>query len=433
MSDAGIGVAGLLVLFALIMIRLPVAIGLMLVGVGGYALVDGWKVATIVAGEVPYELAAGYSLSVVPLFVLMGAVAARSNMAQELFDSAHALFSGRRGGLAMATVGACAAFGSICGSSLATAATMTRVSVPEMLRHGYARTLSTGSVIAGGTLGILIPPSVILVIYAVIAEQSVAALFAAALIPGILLALLQVVVVSGWTRLDPSIAPESERLPWGQRLAALGGAWKLLLLFALSVGGIYLGLFSPTEAAAVGAFGAIVIAVATRSIDMEGMISAFVETVTTTAMLFFIILGATLFGRFIVLTQIPAALTGWVEGLALSPVLVIVVMVAFYFLLGCFLESISMMLITVPVFLPLAIAMGFDPVWFGVLVVIVVEVGLMTPPVGMNIFVVRAQMPEIPLQALYAGILPFLLANLALIAILLAIPEIALWLPDLFY
>lgn len=433
MSDAEIGVLGLLVLFALIMIRLPVAIGLMLVGVGGYALVDGWKVATIVAGEVPYELAAGYSLSVVPLFVLMGAVAARSNMAQELFDSAHALFSGRRGGLAMATVGACAAFGSICGSSLATAATMTRVSVPEMLRHGYARTLATGSVIAGGTLGILIPPSVILVIYAVIAEQSVAALFAAALLPGILLALLQVVVVSGWTRLDSSIAPDSERLPWGARLAALAGAWKLLLLFALSVGGIYLGLFSPTEAAAIGAFGAIVIAVVTRSIDLEGMISAFVETVTTTAMLFFIILGATLFGRFIVLTQIPAALTGWVEGMALSPVLVIVVMVAFYFLLGCFLESISMMLITVPVFLPLAIAMGFDPVWFGVLVVIVVEVGLMTPPVGMNIFVVRAQMPEIPLQALYAGILPFLLANLALIALLLAIPEIALWLPDLFY
>ena len=433
MSDAGIGVLGLVVLFGLIMIRIPVAIGLILVGVGGYALVDGWHVATIVAGEVPYELAAGYSLSVVPLFVLMGAVAARSNMAQELFDSAHALFSGRRGGLAMATVGACAAFGSICGSSLATAATMTRVSVPEMLRHAYANTLATGSVVAGGTLGILIPPSVILVIYAVIAEESVAALFAAALIPGLLLAAFQVLVVSAWCRIDRNVAPQSDRLPWLARLRALGRAWKLLLLFGLSVGGIYLGLFSPTEAAAVGAGGAILIALATRAIDREGLVSAFVETVTTTAMLFFIILGATLFGRFIVLTQLPAALTGWVEGLALSPMLVIVVMVAFYFLLGCFLESISMLLITVPVFLPLAVAIGYDPVWFGVLVVIVVEVGLMTPPVGMNLFVVRAQMPDIPLSALYVGVMPFLLANIALIAVLLALPDVALWLPALLY
>jgi len=433
MSNAAIGVLGLVVLFGLIMIRIPVAIGLILVGVGGYALVDGWHVATIVAGEVPYELAAGYSLSVVPLFVLMGAVAARSNMAQELFDSAHALFSGRRGGLAMATVGACAAFGSICGSSLATAATMTRVSVPEMLRHSYANTLATGSVVAGGTLGILIPPSVILVIYAVIAEESVAALFAAALIPGLLLAAFQVLVVSAWCRIDRNVAPESDRLPWSERLRALGRAWKLLLLFGLSVGGIYLGVFSPTEAAAVGAGGAILIALATRAINREGLVSAFVETVTTTAMLFFIILGATLFGRFIVLTQLPAALTGWVEALALSPMLVIVVMVAFYFLLGCFLESISMLLITVPVFLPLAVAIGYDPVWFGVLVVIVVEVGLMTPPVGMNLFVVRAQMPEIPLSALYAGVMPFLLANIALIAVLLILPGTALWLPDLLY
>jgi tripartite ATP-independent transporter DctM subunit len=363
----------------------------------------------------------------------MGAVASRAGMSRELYQASHALFSGR-GALANATIGACALFGAVCGSSLATAATMARVSVPEMRRFGYSASLAAGAVASGGTLGILIPPSVILVLYAIIAEASVPELFAAGLVPGIVLAVLHVLVVKGWVWLQPAAAPPLDApMAWRERLRAMLGMWKLAVLFLLAVGGIYLGWFSPTEAAAVGAFGAIVIALATRTLDLRGLWAALDETVRTTAMLFFVMVGAFLFARFVVVTRLPMSLTETVMGWDLPSVAVLLLMVVFYLLLGCFLETVSMILITVPVFLPLIQEMGLSPVWFGVLLVVVAEVGLITPPVGLNIFVIRNQLPDIPLTTLFRGVLPFLLADAAMIALLIMAPALALWLPSLLY
>ena len=433
MSSEVIGILGVLALIVLIMLRVKIAVALGIVGLVGYAALDGWSTAFVVLGTTPFDLTAGYALSVMPLFILMGVVSGHSGMSRELFDAANALFSGRRGALAMATIGACAGFGCICGSSLATAATMSRIAVPEMQRLGYDDRLSTGAVAVGGTLGILIPPSVMLVLYAIVAEQSVPQLFAAGLIPGIVLAALQIVVVWVISRVLPGWAPDSVAVPWARRIRLLTGMWKLLILFFLAVGGIYAGIFSPTEAAAVAAFGAIAIAALTRRIGWKVLLDSMVETVRTASMLFFILITAFLFSYFLVRTQVPAGLVEWVKATGLPPWLVMVTLVAFYVVLGCVLESIAMMLITVPVFLPLVIELGYDPIWFGVLVVVVIEIGLVTPPVGLNIFVIRSQVPEIPLSSIYAGIMPFLAAAFVLVVLMLAVPELALWLPGVLY
>jgi tripartite ATP-independent transporter DctM subunit len=426
-----VGIASLAAVVVLVLLRLPVAIALGTVGVVGYAAIDGWERALNRLGNTPFDIASGYGLSVLPLFLLMGAVAARSGLAADLFRAANALFAGLRGALAMAAVGTCAGFGAICGSSLATAATMTRIAVPEMRRFSYDLRLATGAVASGGTLGILIPPSIILVIYAIIAQESVAALFAAALVPGIILALLHVIVVWAVCRLRPGYAPVSPPLDRRMRLREVTGVWQVVLLFGVSVGGIYAGVFSPTEAAAVGALGAILLGLATRRIGRQGLAESLVETARTTAALLFIVVAAFIYAYFLVQTRLPAGLTDWVAGLALGPTATMLILIGFYLVLGCFIDALGMILITVPVFLPLVIAIGYDPVWFGVLLVIVVEVGLITPPVGMNLFVIRAQQPDIPVTTLYQGILPFLAAHAVLILLLLAAPPIALWLPGL--
>ncbi len=433
MTPEAVGLVSIVVLMAMVLVRIPVAVALGVVGVCGYAAVDGWPRALNRLGNTPFDIASGYALSVVPLFLLMGAVAARSGMSYDLFRAANALFSGRRGTLAMASIGACAGFGAICGSSLATAATMSRIAIPEMLRFGYDERLATGSVASGGTLGILIPPSVILVIYAIIAQQSVAELFAAGLIPGLLLALFHVVVVWAVCAVRPAAAPVGAKMPFGDRMRDIRGIWQVLVLFLVSVGGIYIGLFSPTEAAAVGAAGAIVLGFATRRIGLRDTVDAAFETVRTTAMLFFIIVAAAIYAYFLVQTRLPQGLVDWVGGLALPPYAVLVLLVLFYLVLGCFLETLGMILITVPVFLPLVLDLGYDPIWFGVLLVVVVEVGLITPPVGMNLFVIRAQMPQLPIATLYRGILPFLTADAALILVLFLVPGVALWLPDILF
>ena len=433
MSDGLIGIAALFGLFGLIILRVPVAIALGLVGLLGYAAIDGWERALIAAGSTPYDLTDKYSLTVVPLFVLMGAVASRSGMSAELYRAANAIFSGLRGALAMATVGACAGFGAICGSSLATAATMTRVAVPEMRRWGYDERIATGVVASGGTLGVLIPPSVVLVFYAIISEQGVPQLFAAALIPGLIGAVLHIVVIAAIAILQPERMPKSAVMSALERLRALVGLWKMLILFGIAVGGIYSGYISPTEAAAIAALVAIIIAFATRTMTVKQLMDAFLETIWTTGMLFFIIVGAFFFAYFMALTQLPNSLSEWVQGLQVGPWVVILMMIVFYIVLGCFLDAISMILITVPVFLPLALSIGFDPIWFGILVLVVVEVGMITPPVGLNIFVIRAQMPDIALSDVYWGIVPFLAAAGGLIALLMLFPRLALWLPELLY
>jgi len=433
MSSQVIGIVALAALFGLIMLRVPVAMAMGLVGVVGYAAIDGWERAFIAAGLTPYDLTDKYDLTVVPLFVLMGSVASRAGMSAELYRAANAMFSGLRGALAMGTIGACAGFGAICGSSLATAATMTRVAVPEMRRYGYDEKIATGVVASGGILGVLIPPSVVLVVYAIIAEQGVPQLFAAALFPGLASAALHIVVIAAIGYLQPHRLPTSASLPFGQRISELGQLWKMVILFGIAVGGIYSGFMSPTEAAAVAAFAAIVIAFATRSMNGRSFFEALLESIWTTGVLFIIVIGAFLFSYFMALTQLPNAVTEWVQALGVGPWVVILMMVVFYIVLGCFLDAISMILITVPVFLPIALALGYDGIWFGILVLVAVEVGMITPPVGLNIFVIRAQMPDIALGDVFRGIVPFLAAHFALIALLMLLPGLALWLPGVLY
>jgi tripartite ATP-independent transporter DctM subunit len=429
MSNLAIGSLGVAALLVVLFLRVPIGVSLALVGVCGYAAVDGWGKALAMMGSVPFELAAAYSLSVVPLFILMGAVASRAGMSRELFDAANAIFSGFRGALTNATIGACAAFGAICGSSIATAATFSRVAIPEMRRHGYEDGLAAGCVASAGTLGILIPPSVILAIYSLVAEQSLSKLFAAALFPGLLLAALYIVVVLFIARLRPQWTPRVAGMPLGARLRAAKDMWKLVLLFFLAVVGIYLGWFSPTEAAAVAAFAAVVIGFATRTLSLRGLGEALLETVFSTAMLFFIIVGAFIFSRFIVLTRLPNELAAWVQAAGIGPLAIVLAVIALYFVLGTFLEEVSTILITVPVILPLMTSIGYDGIWFGIFVTVMATVGLISPPVGLTVFVIQAQNPDIPAAKIYRGTLPFLVADFALVGLLIAFPALALWLP----
>ena len=429
MSVATIAILVVLGLLLLIFLRVPIAVALALGGLLGYAALDGWGTALKMFGSVPFNLASAYSLSVIPLFILMGAVASRANMAKELFEACNAVFSGLRGALANAAIGSCALFGAICGSSIATAATFSKVAIPEMERHGYDKGFAGGAVAAAGTLDVLIPPSVLLAIYAIVAEQSLPKLYAAAFIPGFVLAALYVVAVSAVAWARPQWIPRVPAMKIGDRLRALPGVWKLGVLFFFAVFGIYLGWFSPTEAAAVAAFAAIVIAFATRAMGWRGLVDAFLETVYTTAAIFFIVVGAFIFSRFIVLTQFPNELARWVQGAGLAPLWVFAAVVALYVVLGTFLDEVSTILITVPVTLPLVTALGYDGIWFGIFVTVMCTIGLITPPTGMTVFVIQAQHPDIPVAHIYRATLPFLAADFVLVGLLIAAPALVSWLP----
>jgi C4-dicarboxylate transporter, DctM subunit len=431
MSVAIVGLLGIAGLLLLIFLRMPIALALAIAGLVGYAALDGWSPALKMLGAVPYQLASAYSLSVVPLFVLMGAVASRANMATELFQACNAVFSGIRGALANATIGACTLFGSICGSSIATAATFSKVAIPEMRRHGYDPAFSAGAVASAGTLGVLIPPSVLTAIYAIAAEQSLPKLYAAAMIPGLVLAALYVVAVYIVAWLRPDWIPRVLALPLRARLRAALGMWKLGVLFFFAVFGIYLGWFSPTEAAAVAAFMAVVIGFGTGAMGWRDLTDALLETVYTTAAIFYIVVGAFIFSRFIVLTQFPNELAAWAKDL--SPFLIILAVMVLYVVLGTFLDEVSTILITVPVTLPLIIGAGYDGIWFGIFVTVMCTIGLITPPTGMTVFVIQAQFPEIPVMRIYLGTLPFLVADLVLAGLLIFVPALALWLPGMLY
>jgi len=429
MTVAAIGLLGVALLLVMILVRVPIALALATSGLLGYAALDGWAPALKMVGLVPYQLASSYSLSVVPLFILMGAVASRANMASELFEASNAVFSGIRGALTNATIGACTLFGAICGSSIATAATFSKVAIPEMRRHGYEPAFAAGAVASAGTLGVLIPPSVLTAIYAIVAEQSLPKLYAAAMIPGLVLAALYVIVVlvMGW--LVPAWIPKVAAMPLQVRLRAALGMWKLGVLFFLAVVGIYLGWFSPTEAAAVAAFAAVLIAFATGAMGWRGFVDALLETVYTTAAIFYIVVGAFIFSRFIVLTQFPNELARWVQEVGLSPFWILMAMIALYVLIGTFLDEVSTILITVPVTLPLVIGIGYDGIWFGIFVTVMCTIGLISPPTGMTVFVIQAQHPDIPVARIYLGTLPFLVADFVLVALLIWMPALALWLP----
>ncbi len=424
---AAIVIMGLL--FVLLAIGMPIGFAMAGAGFLGSLLMIDLDAALSLLGQTAYETPITYDLSVVPLFVLMGYFATSSGLSEGLYRACYTWLGHRRGGLALATIGGCGAFAAICGSSLATAATMSQVALPEMRRYNYDVRLATGSIAAGGTIGILIPPSVILVLYGILTETSISELFLAGMVPGVLTVLAFMATISIVTRLNPELGPRGEATSALDKLRAFKDVWGTVLLFLLVIGGIYLGVFSPTEAAGIGAMGALALAVLARKMTPSIFLGCLLDTVKTSAMIFTILIGAIMFNNFLILSAVPDALGEWIESLPLGPHGILVIILLIYLVLGCALDSLAMILLTIPIFFPVIQNLGFDPVWFGVIIVMVVELGLISPPIGMNVFIIKGMAPEVPLGAIYVGVLPFVIAEILLIAILVALPDLALWLP----
>jgi len=419
---------GFLAMFVLMLLRVPIAFAMALAGFVGIGLMRSWPAALSSTASEILDIAK-YTLSVVPLFVLMGNFVTRAGMSGELYRAAYTFIGHRRGGLAMSTILACAGFGAICGSSIATTATMARVAMPEMRRFRYRDSFAAGAIAAGGTLGILIPPSVIMVIYGIMTEQSIGALFAAGVGPGLVAVALYMLAAHLSVRRNPALGPPGERTGWRDRLGALRDIWTVALLFVLVLGGLYGGWFTPTEAAGVGAAGGFLVALARGRLDLGALGQVLTDSARTTAMLFAIVIGASMFANFVNFTSLPSDLQDLVTGAGLPPILVIALICVVYVVLGTAMESLSMILLTVPVFFPLVQALGFDPIWFGILVVCVVEIGMISPPVGMNIFVLRSVLPDVETGMIWRGVLPFIAADIVRLALLIAFPLISLWLP----
>jgi C4-dicarboxylate transporter, DctM subunit len=422
---------GFVAIFVLALLRLPLSFSMGLVGVAGIGLTRGWEPALASTAQVVYETGFAYTLSVIPLFILMGNFVARAGLAHELFSAAEAFVGHFRGGLAHATVAACAGFGAICGSSIATAATMGKVAYPSMKKLGYSDTLSTGVIAAGGTLGIMIPPSTIMVIYGIITETNIGKLFAAGVIPGILTALLMMASIAYMTYKDPEHAPAGKRSTWPERWEALRGIWGVALLVVVVLGGIYGGLFTATEGAGFGAAGAFLFALARGRLTWSILTQVLVESARTTAMLFTLLIAATIFANFVNFTSMPGDLKEWITHLGLSPVMLITAMMLVYIVLGTVMEELTMVLLTIPLFFPIVTSLGYDPVWFGVLIVMIVQIGLISPPVGMNMFVLNALLPNVGLAKIYKGCWPFVLVMTLVLGLLIAFPQLSLWLPSL--
>jgi C4-dicarboxylate transporter DctM subunit len=421
---------GFAAMFVLMLLRVPIAISMAVVGLFGLGLMRSWSAAFSSSASEILDIAK-YTLSVVPLFVLMGNFVTRAGMSRELYQAAYAFIGHRRAGLSMSTIVACAGFGAICGSSIATTATMARVSMPEMRRFNYEPSFAAGSICAGGTLGILIPPSVILVIYGIMTEQSIGALFAAGIVPGLIATGFYLAAAMAITARHPHYGPPGDRTPWPQRWAALRKVWSVLLLFALVMGGIYGGIFTPTEAAGVGATGGFLFALARGTLPFKALVQVLVESARTTAMLFTIVIGAAIFANFLNFTTMPQDLKDFVAAFNVNPILVIVAICLIYVVLGTAMETLSMILLTVPIFFPLVQSLGFDPIWFGVLIVCVAEISMITPPVGMNIFVLSSVVPDVRTTDIWRGVLPFVVADVLRMFVLIAFPMLTLWLPRL--
>jgi C4-dicarboxylate transporter DctM subunit len=422
------GLLGFAAMFLLMALRVPIAVAMGIVGFVGLGLMRSWPAAmSSTAGE--FTGIGSYTLSVVPLFVLMGNFVTRAGMSRELYMAAYTLIGHKRGGLAMSTIAACAGFGAICGSSIATTATMSRVAMPEMARFNYSPAFAAGTVCAGATLGILIPPSVIMVIYGIMTEQSIGALFAAGVIPGLVATAFYLLATMWVTHRHPDWGPPGDRSSWAERFTALKQIWGVLLLFALVMGGMYGGLFTPTEAAGVGAMGGFIFALARGALNWRSTVQVLGESARTSAMLFTIVIGASLFANFLNFTDLPNALKTLVTGMDVPPLAVIFVICLIYVVLGTAMESLSMMLLTVPIFFPLVTALGFDPIWFGIIIVCVIEISLITPPVGMNIFVLASMMPNLQTQVIWRGVTPFIIADLFRMTVLILVPSLSLFLP----
>ena len=427
------GLVGLTVMMLLCCLRVPISFAMAIVGIAGYAYMRDWNwtVAFAMTQTKLYETGRNYTLSVVPLFILMGNFVTRAGMSQELFRAAYAFIGHLRGGLAMATIWASAGFGGICGSSIATAATFAKVAYPSMKKFGYSDRLAAGVVAGGGTLGIMIPPSTIMVIYGIFTETNIGKLFAAGIIPGIIGAILLCGAVQYMTWRDPTCGPPGERSSWRERFLALKDVWAVAALFFFVMGGIYVGFFTATEGAAMGAFGAMIFALWRRALTWHTLYAALLESARTTSMLFMILIGALIFAEFVNITTMPADLKAWVTHFNVRPTVVVAAICAVYVVLGTAMEELSMILLTIPVFFPVIVHLGFDPVWFGIIIVCVVEIGLISPPVGMNMFVLRTLIPEVSTATIFSGVLPFMWADVVRLAILVAFPWLSLWLPSL--
>jgi tripartite ATP-independent transporter DctM subunit len=430
MSPTAIGLIGMAALLVLLALRMPIGIAMSLVGAIGIAALNSPDAALIVLGSYPFSYAAVHALSVIPLFVLMGNFAVVSGMGADLYAAAYAWVGHRRGGLASATILACAGFAALSGSSVASATTMGRISLPEMRRYNYDPRLATGVVAAGGTLGILIPPSTVLIVYALLTEQSIGRLFLAGFLPGLLLTALFVVTVVIVANVRPSFGPPGDVASLRERIAALGRAGALLVVVVVVIGGIYAGVFTVTEAAAVGAALTMAHAIWKRRLTLAALSEALLQTVRTTAMVFLILIGAHIFAPFLAISRIPIDLADLLVELALPSAAVLTVILASYIVLGMFLEGFAMLVLTIPIVFPIVTALGYDPVWFGIFMVIVLEMGLISPPVGINVFVVKGVAEDVPMGRIFAGIMPFWAAMVACVVLLMLFPAIALFLPN---
>lgn len=427
MTEALLGFASI---FLLAVLRVPLAFAMGMIGFVGMGLVRGWVPALASVAQVVHETGFAYTLSVVPLFILMGNFVARAGLAHELFHAAYTFIGHRRGGLAQATIAACAGFGAICGSSIATAATMSKVAYPSMKRLGYSDSLSTGVIAAGGTLGIMIPPSTIMVIYGIVTETHIGKLFAAGVVPGILTAAMMMLAVSLVTARNPALAPAAEKHSWSERWQALRGIWGVIVLIVVVLGGIYGGFFTATEGAGMGASGAFLFALMRGRLSWKTLYEVLVESARTTAMLFALLIAATIFANFINFTSMPFELKDWLVQLNASPIMIVAAMMLVYILLGMVMEELTMVLLTIPLFFPVVMELGFDPVWFGVLIVMVIQIGMISPPVGMNLFVINTLLPKVGLKAIFKGVSPYVGVQIITLCLLMAFPALSLWLPS---
>jgi len=417
------------ILFALLFFGIPLAFALGLVGFVAFALTIGMNAASAMVAQITWDTLTSYSLSVLPLFVLMGNLVNHSGLSRELYDASNAFVGHRRGGLAMATILASGGFAAVCGSSIATAATISTIALPSMRRYGYSPALSTGSIAAGGTLGILIPPSVIMVIYGSMTETSIGHLFIAGIIPGILAVSLYMLAVGVFTTINPGAGPAGPRIAWPERFKALRQVWMVLALFLIVIGGIYLGVFTPTEAAGIGAAGAFVAALLRRTLTFSAFLRVLADTARTSAALMAVLVGALIYSNFVNVTGAPELIVDSLKAINMPPLVAMTFILIFYLILGCIFDALAMILLTIPIVFPLVMGLGFDPVWFGIIVVVVVELSLITPPIGMNLFVIHSVARDVPMTTIYRGIFPFILVDIVRLAILVLFPAIILFLP----
>jgi C4-dicarboxylate transporter DctM subunit len=430
MSPNTIAIIGVILLILLFLTRMPVAFVMALIGFLGFAYMTSWNAALSILGKDFWVMFSSYNLTVVPMFVFMGTVAFYSGIGERLYKAAHKFLGQLPGGLAIATCYACAAFGACCGSTTAGAAAMGKVILPEMKKYHYDPSLATACVASAGSLAILIPPSTILIIYGIMTEESIGKLFAAGILPGILLATLFALTVYIICRRNPGIGPAGVKAPWKERFASLSGVIEMLILFALVMGGLFAGWFTPTEAGAGGAAGALIIALARRMITWRGFIDSLSETTRITTMVFVIVTGATVFGHFMAVTRVPFELSEWIGNLAISRYVIMGFIIFGYLIGGCFMDSLALITLTVPVLYPVILKLDFSPIWFGVIIVLVGEMGVITPPVGINVYIIKGVAVDVPLETIFRGIFPFLAALVVCTILLIAFPQIALFLPS---